>query len=75
MRESGIPADVVTIDCLRTNKQIIIVVHDAQPDTLNYQYSFRDKNPSTTFEQFNLSDLSSEILFNWIKDYFSESTH
>ncbi len=74
MRESGVPADVMTIDCLKTSKQIIIVLHDSQPEIFNYQYSFKDKNPGTKFETYAMSDLSSEVLFNWIKDYFKGNT-
>lgn len=75
MRESGIPADVMTIDCLKTNKQIIIVLHENQPEIINYQYSFKDKNPSKKFESFALADLNKQILYNWIKNYFLETTH
>lgn len=75
MRESGIPADVMTIDCLKTKKQIIIVLHDAQPETFNYQYSFKDRDPGTKFETYNISELSSQVLYTWIKDYFSNTTN
>jgi hypothetical protein len=70
MRESGIPADVMTIDCLKTKKQIIIVLNDASPEIINYQYSFKDKDPTKKFETFALADLDSQIIYTWIKDYF-----
>lgn len=70
MRESGIPADVMTIDCLKTKKQIIIVLNDASPEIVNYQYSFKDKDPTTKFETLALADLDSQIIYTWIKDYF-----
>ena len=75
MRESGIPADVMTIDCLKTKKQIIIVLHDNQPEIINYQYCLKDKNPSTRFETYAFADLSKQVLYTWIMEYFTETTH
>ncbi len=75
MRDSGIPADVMTIDCLKTKKQIIIVLHDGQPEIVSYQFSHKDKIPSTHFETLVASELNSKILFDWIKNYFRVQTH
>lgn len=72
MRKSGIPADAMTIDCLKTNKRIIIILHDQQPDLINYQFSFRDKDPDSHFEQMAFNDVSADQLYQWIRDYFSQ---
>jgi hypothetical protein len=73
MRSSGIPADAITIDCLKSGKRIILVLHDEQPATVRYQYSFRDKDPSPDFELIQLNDLTTEKLYQWMVDYLSES--
>lgn len=42
MRRMGIPADVMSIDCLQTRKRILIVLHDKHPGLIQYQYTFID---------------------------------
>ena len=71
MRDIGVPADAMTIDCLKTGKRIIIILHDQQPGIVNYQFCFKDKEPSDEFEQFPFDKVSSQLLYDWIKDYFS----
>lgn len=74
MRDSGIPVDVMTIDCLKTGKRIIIVLHDQHPDIIQYQFSFKAEEPSDEFNNLPLSELTIKILYDWMKDYF-QSTH
>lgn len=71
MRTAGIPVDLFTIDCLKTNKRILLMLHDQQPDSLQYQYGFRDQDPGDTFEVIALSDVSIERLTEWVVAYFS----
>lgn len=71
MRNAGIPVDTMTIDCLKSGKRIIIILHDQQPEILRYQFAFKDKDPADEFEQMSFSELSEETLYNWMKDYFS----
>jgi hypothetical protein len=71
MRNVGIPIDARTIDCLKSGKRIIIILHDRQPEILRYQFTFKDKDPADEFEQMSFSELSEEKLYNWMKDYFS----
>lgn len=70
MRNVGIPADAITIDCLRTGKRIIIVLHDQQPDVVQYQFSYKAQDPDDKFETLSISDLSIQTFYNWMKDYF-----
>jgi len=72
MRASGIPADVMTIDCLSTGKRIILILHDEQPELIRYQFAFRDADPADQFEEIKLETLTTQKLYQWIKDYFSE---
>ena len=77
MRDIGVPADAMTIDCLKTGKRIILVLHDQQPDIVNYQFCFKDKDPDDEFEQIPFNELTTQQLYEWIKNYFSEkvTTH
>lgn len=71
MRKAGIPVDVMTIDCLKSGKRIIIVLHDELPDIVRYQFSFKDQDPSDEFESLSASELELQVVYGWIKGYFS----
>jgi hypothetical protein len=71
MRNSDIPLDAMTIDCLKSGKRIIIILHDQEPEVLRYQFTFIDKDPAEEFEQMSFSELSEEKLYNLTEDYFS----
>lgn len=71
MRKMGIPADVLTIDCLETNKRILIILHDEHPGLIRYQFTFIDQDPSDDYHDIASADVTSETLYGWIKDYFS----
>jgi hypothetical protein len=75
MRTHGIPADVMTIDCLKSGKRILLVLHDEQPDIVRYQFSFIEEDPGDKFETIPLSELTTKTLYDWIKNYFSSVTN
>ncbi|MFN2361531.1 MAG: hypothetical protein ABR522_10720 [Marinobacter sp.] len=70
MRDSGIPADVMTIDCLRTRRRITLILHDEQPGVLLYQFVTIEDEVGDDFKQMALSDVDTTTLFDWIQDYF-----
>ena len=70
MRDAGIPADAITSDCLKTGKRIIIVLDDRQPDVVQYQFSYKAKDPDEKFDTLSISNLSIQTFYNWMKDYF-----
>lgn len=72
MRKMGIPADVMTIDCLTTNKRILVVLHDEHPNLIRKQEIFIDQDPGDDYQDFSSDEVSSDVMYNWIKDYFSE---
>ncbi|MBT5230493.1 MAG: hypothetical protein HOM11_09490 [Methylococcales bacterium] len=73
MRENGVPADVMTIDCLKSGKRIIIVLHDQAPDSISYQFSYKEKDPGSVFEQVLLSELTVKQMYDWMSSYFSSA--
>lgn len=75
MRSQGIPVDMMTIDCLKSGKRIIVILHDEQPDIVSYQFSFKDQDPEGKFEIIQLSELTAQTLYEWIKSYFSSATN
>jgi hypothetical protein len=70
MRDAGIPADVMTIDCLRTQRRINLILHDQQPGIVLYQFVTREEEVGGEFKQIDLATLSSTTLFEWMQDYF-----
>lgn len=71
MRTIGIPTDLMTIDCLKSGKRILLVLHDAQPEVAQYQFCLRDEDPADEFETIPLQNLTVQQLYNWMKHNFS----
>ncbi|WP_339615076.1 hypothetical protein [uncultured Gilvimarinus sp.] len=74
LRDSGIPADVMTIDCLRTRRRIMLVLHDKELGILLYQFLSLDENPGDDFQRKSLSEVNTDTLFSWMQSYFSDET-
>lgn len=70
LRQSGFPADLVSIDCLRSKKRIILLLNDNEPDTLGYQLSMMDVDPEMEFTDIPFTQVDKKQLFDWMKDYF-----
>lgn len=75
MRSNGIPADAMTIDCLKSGKRIILILHDDQPDVILYQFSFKDKDPGDEFDTIKFNELTTQMLYEWIQSYFLGSVN
>lgn len=71
MREMGIPADVMTIDCMRTRRRILLILHDQQPGALLYRFTELDEDVGEDLQHMPLGDMSTDMLFQWIEEYFS----
>lgn len=72
MRNSGIPADVMTIDCLRTRRRIVLILHDEDSGTLLFEFIGMDEEAGGPFRRMPLTEVSSDTLFSWMEDYFSD---
>ena len=73
MRKTGVPVDIITIDCLKSGKRIILILHDYQPNIIKYQFSLKDKDPDEKFEDINSHELTTNKLYSWIISYFSSA--
>ena len=71
MRDVGIPADVLTLDCLRTQRRITLILHDQHPGVVLYQFVTREEEVGGEFKQMALAEMSSQTLFDWMQDYFA----
>lgn len=72
MRDIGIPADAMTIDCLRTRRRIVLVLHDEDPGVLLYQFSTIDEDIGLEFQRMAMADVDVGTLYSWMEDYFSD---
>ncbi|MBW4934098.1 hypothetical protein [Marinobacter sp. F4206] len=70
MRDAGIPADVMTIDCLRTRRRINLILHDEQPGSLLYQFVTIEDEVGDSFQSMALADVTIQTLVDWMQDYF-----
>lgn len=70
MRDSGIPADVMTIDCLRTRRRITLILHDEQPGVLLYQFITIEDEVGDEFQSMALAAMDTHKLFQWMEGYF-----
>ena len=70
LRQSGFPADLVTIACLRSKKRIILLLNDKQPEVIGYEFSMMDIDPTMNFSNLPFAKLTQQQLFDWMKDYF-----
>lgn len=71
MRNVGFPVDTITIDCLQTRRRIIILLNDETPETVQYQFAFKDKDPSSEFKTIQFNALTEQMLYDWMVSYFS----
>lgn len=75
MREMGVPSDAMTIDCLKSGKRILLILHDHHPDIIRYQFTFKETDPGESFEQIAFGELTADELYNWIKSYFQSTAN
>ena len=72
MRESGFPADAMTIDCRVSGKRIILILHDDKPEEVDFQFGLIEKDPHDDFESILFSEVNKVQIYTWIKTYFSK---
>ncbi len=72
MREQGFATDIMTIDCLRTGKQIVLILNDQQHDVINYQFCYKEQGLQQELKQFQFEQLTAKTLYDWIAFYFSD---
>ncbi|WP_241696945.1 hypothetical protein [Mariprofundus sp. KV] len=61
----------MTIDCLKSGKRILVMVHDSQPELANYQFCRRDEDPGDEFESIAIESLTAQTLYEWMRETLS----
>lgn len=75
MRDTGIPADVISIDCLSSHRRILLVLHDESPGVMLYQFAALDDDTDNSFEQASLDCIDVGTLVQWMESQFSVQQH
>lgn len=63
MRIQGFAVDLLTIECAVSKRRITLLIQDASPDIVQYQFGRADQDPSGEFESLKLSDLGQQCFF------------
>jgi len=74
MREHGIPADLMTIDCLKSGKRILVMVHDSQPEITNFQFCRNDEDSADEFQSIAIESLTAQTLLMDEEHLFNSSS-
>jgi hypothetical protein len=69
LRQQGIPADAITIDCIMLDKKIVILIHDDKPDTVDIALGNKDGDIFSSSEQVLLT-LSETALVTIMEENF-----
>ncbi|TVP56773.1 MAG: hypothetical protein EA349_07610 [Halomonadaceae bacterium] len=71
-RDGGMPADVMTIDCLQSRRRILLILHDHEPGVLLHQFMTMDEDVGAELQRMPLSDLTVATLVGWMENHFTE---
>lgn len=66
LRKSGFSADALTITNNKTNKRILMILHDDKPDTVDYEFGSASEDPTFKFNTIELEKLTQQQLYNWM---------
>ena len=61
LRNQGIKADAITIDCIALNKKIVILIHDEKPDVISIALGNKDGDIYSSSE-YLISAISETVI-------------
>lgn len=61
LRNQGMKADAITIDCITLDKKIVILIHDEKPDLVNIALGNKEGDIYSSSE-YNVSELSEAFI-------------
>lgn len=71
LRKAGFAADTLTIENLKNDKRILMVLHDHKPDIVDYEFGQASQDPKFDFKEIPISELTQEKLYQWMVEVFS----
>ncbi|PKG37699.1 hypothetical protein [Psychromonas sp. Urea-02u-13] len=70
LRQQGMNAEAISVDCIPLNKKIVFLLHDDKPDHVDIAFGNKAGDISAS-SQHVLKDLSVEHIVAFMVDYFS----
>lgn len=67
LRKSGVAAEVLTVGNPKTNKHILMILHDDKPDIVDYDFGLSSEDPAFNFNTIHLSELTQLKLYERMK--------
>jgi hypothetical protein len=61
LRNQGMKADAITIDCIAQNKKIVILIHDDKPDVVDIALGNK-KGDIYSSSEYDIADISEAII-------------
>ena len=69
LRNQGIEADAITIDCIPLNKKIVILLHDDKPDFVNIALGNKEGDIYSSSE-YELAKVSEAVIVGIMEVHF-----
>lgn len=69
LRQQGIQADAITVECAALNKKIVILLHDGKPDIVGVALGNKEGDISSSTEHA-ATKLSEDFIVEVMKSYF-----
>ena len=63
LRNQGMKADAITIDCIALDKKIVILIHDEKPDFVNIALGNKEGDIYSSSE-YKLTELSEAVILD-----------
>lgn len=71
LRQQGMRADAISVECIPLNKKIVFLVHDKHPQQVDIAFGNKEGDISAS-SQHTLTDLSVTKVVEFMIDYFIE---
>lgn len=71
LRNAGFAADTLTIDNIRNDKRIVMIVFDDQPEQVQYEFCRISQDPNFEFTTIAIKDLTTEKFYTMIVEALS----
>jgi len=69
LRNQGVKADAITIDCIALDKKIVILLHDDQPDVVSIALGNKEGDIYSSSE-YELSQISEALIVGIMEENF-----
>lgn len=70
LRNQGMKADAITIDCITLKKKIVMLIHDEKPNTVDIALGNKEGEIYAS-SSYSLDDISEALIVSIMKDNFT----